>query len=104
MELSINVLKHSERNDKHRKISFLARSKWNSIENIISKALTDFDGNHDEFMLVINEETNYLRLKESIKTKNDAEWEILIERGKKIGIDEIVKQNERQSLELKIEV
>ena len=82
----------------------MARSKWNSIENIISKARIDFDGNHDEFMLVINEETNYLRLKESIKTKNDAEWEILIERGKKIGIDEIVKQNERQSLELKIEV
>ena len=104
MELSINVLKHWERNDKHRKIYFLARSKWNSIENIISKALIDFDGNHDEFMLVINEETNYLRLKESIKTKNDAEWEILIERGKKIGIDEIVKQNERQSLELKIKV
>ena len=40
------------------------------IEKIISKALIDSVTTHEEFMLVIDEKQNYLRLKESIRTKD----------------------------------
>ena len=43
---------------KHKKIAILARSKLNSIEEIIPKVLIDFDSSHEKFILVINEEQN----------------------------------------------
>ena len=39
------------------------------IEKIISKALIDSVTTHEEFMLVIDEKQNYLRLKEGIRAK-----------------------------------
>ena len=36
---------------KHGKITLLTRTKLNSIEKIISKALIDFDISHNEFNL-----------------------------------------------------
>ena len=36
----------------------LARSKLNSIENIISEAHNEI--NHNDFMTIINEERNYI--------------------------------------------
>ena len=56
--------------EKNRKIALLVRSKLNSKQTILSKALINSDVSHEEFTLVINEEPNYLRLKESIKTKD----------------------------------
>lgn len=51
---------------------------------------------------------NYLRLKGSISRRNSQREDIekvgLIEQGKIIWIDEILKQNERQHLRLKAEV
>ena len=41
---------------KHNKIVMLARSKLNSIENKISKALTDNEISHEDFETIINEE------------------------------------------------
>ena len=80
----------------------------NSIEKIISKALIDSDISHEELRLVIKEEQNYLRLKESIQKKDsqlgDIERDRLIEHGKRTGINEKLKQNERQSLKFKTEV
>ena len=81
----------------------------NSLEKkVISKALTDFDISHDEFILVINKEHNHFRLEESIRAKDnqlgDFEQDKLIEYSKRIGIDEIYRQNDRQSLKLKTEV
>ena len=38
----------------------LARSKLNSIENIISEALINNEINHNDFMTIINEERNYI--------------------------------------------
>ena len=68
----------------------LARSKLNSIENKISKALMDNE--------IINEEKIYRELKESIRMMNsqrsDVEKISLIEEGKKIGINEVIKRNE----------
>ena len=83
---------------KHNKIVMLARSKLNSIENKISKALMDNEISHEDFETIINEEKKYRELKESIRMMNshrsDAEKVSLIEEGKKIGINEVIKRNE----------
>ena len=72
----------------HNKIVMLARSKLNSMENKISKALIDNEINHEVFKIIINEEKKYRELKESIRMINilrsDAEKVNLIEEGKKI--------------------
>ena len=44
---------------KHNKIVMLARTKLNSIENKISKALTDNEVSHEDFETIINEEKKY---------------------------------------------
>ena len=76
----------------------LARSKLNSTENKISKALTDNEISHEDFETIINEEKKYRELKESIRMMNsqrsDVEKISLIEEGKKIGINEVIKRNE----------
>ena len=83
-------------------------SKLNTIEKIMSKALMDSDMSHEEFMLVINEKQNFLRLKETIKRKDsqlgDIKRDRLIQHGKNNGINELLKQNERPSLKLKTEI
>ena len=75
---------------KHNKIVMLARSKLNSIESKISKALTDNEISHEDFETIINKENKY---RESIRMMNshrsDAEKVILIEEGKKIDINEV---------------
>ena len=72
----------------------LARSKLNSIENKISKALMDNEISHEDFEIIINEEKKYRELKESIRMmisqRIDAEKVNLIEEGKKIGINEVI--------------
>ena len=55
---------------KHNKIIMLARSKLNSIESKISKALVDNEISHEDFEIVINEEKKYRELKESIRLMN----------------------------------
>ena len=76
----------------------LARSKLNSIERKVSEALINSENSHEDFMIIINEEKNYLELKESIRIMNsqriDAEKIYPIEEGKKIGINEVMKRNE----------
>ena len=83
---------------KHNKIVMLARSKLNSIESKISKALMDNEISHEDFETIINEEKKYRELKESIRMMNsqrsDAEKLNLIEEGKKIGINEVIRCNE----------
>ena len=72
---------------KHNKIVMLARSKLNSIESKISKALIDNEISHEDFETIINEEKKYRELKESIRMMNsqrsDVEKISLIEEGKK---------------------
>ena len=76
----------------------LARSKLNSIESKISEVLIYTEISHEDFMTIINEEKIYRELKESIRMMNsqrsDAEKVSLIEEGKKIGINEVIKRNE----------
>ena len=90
---------------KHNKIIMLARSKLNSIESKISKALVDNEISHEDFEIVINEEKKYRELKESIRLMNsersDAEKFNLMEKGKKIGINEVIRHNEINNNSLK---
>ena len=55
---------------KHNKIVMLARSKLNSIESKISKALMDNEISHEDFETMMNEEKKYRELKESIRMMN----------------------------------
>ena len=76
----------------------LARSKLNSIESKISEALVNNEISHEDFMITINKEKKYRELKESIRMmpsqRSDVEKVSLIEEGKKIGINEVIKRNE----------
>ena len=53
---------------KHNKTIALARSKLNIIETLISRALTDFDISHEEFLKVIYEKNNYKQIRDNIKS------------------------------------
>ena len=75
---------------KHNKIVMLARSKLNSIESKISEALINNEISHEVFMTIINGEKKYRELKESIR--NDSEKINLIEEGKKVAINEVIKR------------
>ena len=45
----------------------LGRSKLSSIEDKISEALINNQPSHEDFMTIINEETNYKESKENIR-------------------------------------
>ena len=76
----------------------LARSKLNSIESKISEALINNEISHKDFMTIFNKEKKYWKLKETIRMtisyRSDAEKVSLIEEGKKIGINKVIKGNE----------
>ena len=82
---------------KHNKIPMFARSKLNSIESKISKALMNNGISHEDFETIINEEKNIEKWKKAL------EWWIVIEmmlkklvwlkKVKKIGIDEVIKHS-----------
>ena len=76
----------------------LAKSKLNSIETKISKALMDNEISHEDFETIINEEKQYRELKESIRMINsqrsDDEKVNLIKEGKKIGFNKVIRRNE----------
>ena len=75
----------------------LARSKLNSIESKISEALINNEIIHENLTPIFNEEKNYRELKESIKMmksqRSDTEKKNLIEEGKKIDTDKVIKPN-----------
>ena len=55
---------------KHNKIVLLVRSKLNSTESKISKALMDNEIRHENFETIIDEEKQYRELNESIRMMN----------------------------------
>ena len=56
-----------KKKNKHDKIVLLAKSKFNSIEVLTSKALIDSNISHDEFVLINNVMKEYNEMKEEIK-------------------------------------
>ena len=81
--LKTTINKKKKRNN----IAMLARTKLNSIESKISEALINNEISHEDFMLILNEQTKYRELKESIRMMNsqrsNAEKVSLIEEGGK---------------------
>lgn len=61
---------------KHNKTVLLARGKLNSVENIMSKTLTNFEISHEDFTSIMNEERNYREQKESIRMRKSQRSDI----------------------------
>ena len=55
---------------KHNQTLMLAKSKYNSIEALISQALNDIGISHEEFIIILKKKDRYERMKENIKDKN----------------------------------
>ena len=76
----------------------LTRSKLYSIESKISEVLINNEISHEDFMTILNGEKKYRESKESIRMMNsprsDVEKVSLIEEGKKIGINQVIKHKE----------
>ena len=60
---------------KHDKILMLA--KFNSIDTLISQALTNMDISHEEFIAILKEKDRYKMMKENLKNKNGESYEII---------------------------
>ena len=92
----LKITRHKKK--KHNKVVMLATSKLNSIESKISEALINNEISHEDFIKSINEEKKYWELTESIRMINsqisDVEKVSLIEGGKEIGINEVIRCNE----------
>ena len=62
------------------------------------QALANNEISHEDFMTIINEDKKYWELKESIRMMNSQRSVLekisLIEEGKKIGINKVIKRNE----------
>ena len=58
---------------KHDQILVLAKSKYNSIEALISQALNDTNISHKEFITILNEKDKYERMKYNLISKNEDE-------------------------------
>ena len=86
----------------------LVRSKLNSMESKMSEVLINSKNSDKDFMIIINEGTKYRELKERIRMMNslrrDTEKINLIEEGKKIGIDQVIKHNEIINKTLKSQI
>ena len=52
-------------------ILVFAKSKLNSIETLISQALTDIEISHEEFITTLNEKNKYGKMKENLRNINE---------------------------------
>ena len=75
----------------------LTGSKLNGIEGKISEALINNEISHEDFTAIINEE-----IKESIRMMKSQKSDT--EKGKKIGIDKVIKRNEIVNDSLKSQI
>ena len=56
---------------KHVKILMLAKSKLNSIENLVSQALIDMEISHEEFIAILKEKDKYEKMKENVRNVSE---------------------------------
>ena len=59
------------------KILMLAKSKFNSIDTLISQALIVIDISQEEFITILIEKDRYEMMKENLKNKNGESYEII---------------------------
>ena len=62
----LNITRNKKK--KHDKILMLAKSKLNSIENLVSQALTHVEKSHEEFDTIMKEKKKYEKMKENVKS------------------------------------
>ena len=60
----------------HDKIFVLAKSKLNSIENLVSQALIDMEISHEEFITILKEKDKYEKMKDNLRSENE-KYEIM---------------------------
>ena len=71
----LNITRNKKK--KHDKILMLAKSKFNSIETLISQALIDMDISHEEFITILKEKDKYEKMKENLRSENEESYEIM---------------------------
>ena len=55
----------------------MAESKLNSIETLISQALTDMEISHEEFITILEEKDKYEKMKDNLRNENEKSCEIM---------------------------
>ena len=71
--LTIGIIKKllstiRKKKKKYDQILMQAKSKFNSIETLISQALIDMDISHEEFIAILKEKDRYEKIKESARS------------------------------------
>ena len=61
---------NQETKKKHEKVIMLAKSKLNSIEILISQALTDMDISHEEYITILKEKDKDEKMKDNLRSEN----------------------------------
>ena len=64
----LNITRNKKK--KHDEIFMLAKSKLNSIETLISQALTDMEISHEEFITILRGKDKYEKMKDNLKSEN----------------------------------
>ena len=86
----------------------LARSKLNSIESEISETSINDEISYESSMTIVNKEKKYGELNESIRMmisqRSDVEKINLVEEGKKIDMNEVIKSNKIINNSLKLSI
>ena len=70
----------------------LAKSKYNSIEALISQVLNDIDISHKEIITILNEKDEYEKM------KKDIEEQKIVKQKKKILLYKNVRDNKQELL------
>ena len=65
------LLSTTRNRKKHDQILMLAKSKFNTIETLISQALNDMEISHEEFITTFKEKDRYEKMKKNIKDRNE---------------------------------
>ena len=66
---------------KHNKIPILAKSKLNSIETLVSKALIDVEISHEEFITILKQKNKYEKMKENVRNVNEKQENMRLNSG-----------------------
>ena len=72
LDMAINKKK------KHDQLLMLPKSKFNSIETLISQALGDLDITHEEFIMILKEKDKYERMKYNLISENADEKQEIV--------------------------
>ena len=65
----LNIIGNKKK--KYDKILMSAKSKLNSIEILISQALSDMEISHEEFNIILKEKVKYKRMKYILENENE---------------------------------